>query len=150
LHRGPPLVLEGDGSQGPEMIMASHKRPISPHLQIYKPQLTSVMSILHRASGVFLSLGLPVLVWWLWSVADGPESYNAARELAASFIGRLLLLAWTAAFFYHLLNGIRHLAWDAGWGFELPVVYKTGWAAIAGAIALTLVAWLVGYWMRAG
>ncbi len=130
--------------------MASHKRPLSPHLQIYRPQLTSVTSIFHRASGVFLALGLPALVCWLWAVADGPESYRGARDLAGSVIGRLLLLGWTAAFFYHLLNGLRHLAWDAGWGFDLPVAYRTGWAAIAGAVALTFIAWALGYWMRAG
>ena len=130
--------------------MANHKRPISPHLQIYRPQLTSVTSIFHRASGVFLAFGLPALVWWLWSVAGGPEEYRLAREIIGSFIGRLLLFLWTAAFFYHLLNGIRHLAWDAGWGFEIATAYKTGWAAIVGAGALSLATWLIAYWLRAG
>lgn len=130
--------------------MANHKRPISPHLQIYRPQLTSVTSLMHRASGMFLSLGLPALVWWLWSVAGGRDDYLVAREIIGSFIGRLLLFLWTAAFFYHLLNGIRHLSWDAGWGFEIATAYKTGWAAIVGAIALTLATWIIAYWLRAG
>ncbi len=131
-------------------MMPSHQRPIAPHLQIYRPQLTSVTSILHRASGVYLSLGLPALVWWLSAVSGGSESFEAARAIAGGVIGRLLLLAWTAAFFFHLLNGIRHLAWDSGWGFELPIVYKTGWAAIIGASALTLIAWALGYAWRGG
>lgn len=128
--------------------MVSHPRPISPHLQIYKPQLTSVTSIFHRFSGLYLSLGLPVLVYWLIAAADGPASFETAQELASSFVGRLLLFLWTAAFFYHLLNGLRHLAWDAGWGFDLPTTYKSGWAALIGTAVLTVLAWALAYWAR--
>jgi succinate dehydrogenase / fumarate reductase cytochrome b subunit len=123
-----------------------HPRPVSPHLQVYKPQLTSVMSILHRISGVALSIGLLYMVCWLIAAAEGQEAFDRLQDFNGSFIGRLLLFGWSAAFFYHLLNGIRHLAWDAGWGFELPTVYKTGWATIIGAAVLTLIAFTIGYY----
>lgn len=129
-------------------IMASHPRPTSPHLQIYRPQLTSALSILHRIAGIFLAAGVPALVYWLAAAAIGPEAFALAQALAGSVIGRTLLLLWTGAFFYHLLNGVRHLAWDAGWGFELTTTYRSGWAVIAGAAILTLVSWVLGYWAK--
>lgn len=129
--------------------MADNKRPISPHLQIYRPQLTSVTSILHRVSGIFLSVGLLALVWWLCAIASGRDAYVAVQSAGGSMLGQFLLFSWTAAFFYHLLNGIRHLAWDAGWGFDLPVAYRTGWAALLGAGVLTVISWAIAYAMRA-
>lgn len=128
--------------------MTSHPRPISPHLQIYKPQLTSVTSILHRISGVALSLGMLALVYWLIAAALGEASFDRAEAIAGSWLGRLALFGWTLAFFYHLLNGIRHLVWDAGWGFELPTAYRSGWAAMIGTVILTLVAWVLAYMAR--
>ena len=128
--------------------MASHSRPISPHLQIYRRQLTSVTSILHRLSGIFLALGVVPLVGWLVAAAAGPAWFDWAQQIAGSIIGRTLLFVWTGAFFYHLLNGLRHLAWDAGWGFELPTAYRTGWAVFIVAFVLTTVAWGLGYWAR--
>src|SRR5690349_6095451 len=91
-----------------------HPRPLSPHLQVYKPQLTSATSIFHRFSGIGLAAGVLYLVCWLIAVAQGAESFDRLQDFNGSLIGRLLLLGWSAAFFYHLLNGIRHLAWDAG------------------------------------
>jgi succinate dehydrogenase / fumarate reductase cytochrome b subunit len=128
--------------------MASHPRPISPHLQVYRPQLTTILSILHRITGVFLSLGVVPLVGWLVAAAEGPAWFDCAQQVAGSAIGRILLFLWTGAFFYHLLNGLRHLAWDAGWGFELPTVYRTGWAVLIVATVLTIVSWGLGYWAR--
>ncbi|HEX9449245.1 MAG TPA: succinate dehydrogenase, cytochrome b556 subunit [Dongiaceae bacterium] len=128
--------------------MTSHPRPISPHLQIYKPQLTSVTSILHRISGVVLSLGTLALVYWLIAAALGQSSFDTAEALAGSWLGRLALFGWTLAFFFHLLNGIRHLAWDAGKGFDLPSAYRSGWAAIIGTVILTLIAWILAYIAR--
>lgn len=128
--------------------MASHPRPISPHLQVYRPQLTSFMSILHRVTGVFLALGVVPLVGWLVAAAAGPAWFDCAQQIAGSILGRTLLFLWTGAFFYHLLNGLRHLAWDAGWGFELPTVYKTGWATMILAVVLSVIAWGLGYWSR--
>jgi succinate dehydrogenase / fumarate reductase cytochrome b subunit len=127
--------------------MTSPDRPLSPHLQIYRWQLTSVLSILHRATGVALSLGTLLLVYWLIALAAGPTTYEVARGLIGSWLGRLLLFGWTIAFFYHLANGIRHLVWDAGHGYELPVVYASGWAVVIATAALTLASWIAGYWM---
>ncbi len=129
-------------------IMASHPRPISPHLQIYRPQLTSILSILHRLTGIVLAAGVLALIYWLVAAAAGTEAFDRAQSLAGSIIGRTLLFLWTAAFFYHLLNGVRHLAWDSGWGFELSTTYRSGWIVIVGATVLTLIAWLLGYWAR--
>jgi succinate dehydrogenase / fumarate reductase cytochrome b subunit len=129
-------------------FMASHPRPTAPHLQIYRPQITSVLSILHRIAGVWLAVGVVALVYWLIAAATGAEAFDRAQGLAGSIIGRTLLLLWTGAFFYHLLNGVRHLCWDAGWGFELTTTYRTGWAVLIGAVILTLAAWTLGYWAR--
>jgi succinate dehydrogenase / fumarate reductase cytochrome b subunit len=126
--------------------MAGHPRPLSPHLQIYARQLTSVTSILHRFTGVGLAVGLLYLVCWLVAAASGLEAFDKLQSFNGSIIGRLLLLGWTVAFFYHLLNGIRHLAWDAGWGFELPTAYKSGYAVFIGTALLTVAAWLIGYY----
>jgi succinate dehydrogenase / fumarate reductase cytochrome b subunit len=120
------------------------RRPLSPHLQVYRPQLTSALSILHRITGVALSGGTLLLVWWLVAAAAGPAAYATAAGFIGSVLGLLLLLGWSAALFYHLLNGIRHLGWDAGYGFELPTVYRTGWAVAIGTAVLTVLAWIVG------
>lgn len=125
--------------------MAAQDRPLSPHLQIYKPQLTSVLSITHRATGIALAVGTLLLVWWLAAAAAGPEAYEAAQGFIGSVLGRLLLFGWTYALFYHLCNGIRHLFWDAGRGFELVNAYRSGWAVVLVSIALTVVAWVWGY-----
>lgn len=124
--------------------MTSDLRPLSPHLQIYRWQLTSVLSILHRASGVWLGVGAVLLVWWLGAAADGPEPFAAFQHFVASWFGLLLLFGWSASLFYHLCNGIRHLWWDTGRGLELRSVYAGGWAVLAGTAALTVVAWIAG------
>jgi succinate dehydrogenase / fumarate reductase cytochrome b subunit len=116
-------------------------RPLSPHLQIYRPQLTSVLSITHRATGVALAVGTLLLVWWLMAAATGPEQFAIVQAVLGSWIGRLLLLGWTWALFYHLANGIRHLFWDGGLGFELKTVYRTGWTVVLASVVLTLVTW---------
>lgn len=118
-------------------------RPLSPHLQIYRPQLTSVLSITHRATGVFLSLGTLLLSAWLLALADGPQAYLNFQNFTASWIGMLLLIGWSASLYYHLCNGIRHLFWDAGLGFDLQNTYRSGWAVLIGSGLLTLITWLV-------
>ena len=123
-------------------------RPLSPHLQIYRRQLTSVLSILHRATGLALSAGALLLVWWLIAAAAGPESYARFAAAAGSIPGRVLLLGWTLSFFYHLANGIRHLWWDTGRGLDLPSVYRSGYAVLAFTLAASLAAWILGYWVR--
>lgn len=120
------------------------QRPLSPHLQVYRPQLTSMLSICHRMTGVFNALGSLVLIAWLVTLAQGPDSFNAMQGLIGSWIGYPLLFGWTLSVAYHLCNGLRHLAWDAGYGLELDTVYLSGKAVLAGAAGLTLLAWIVG------
>lgn len=121
-------------------------RPVSPHLQIYKPQLTSLTSILHRLTGIALSLGLLYLACWLVAAAQGMEAFDSLQDFNGSILGRVLLFGWSLAFFYHLLNGIRHLAWDAGFGFELPDAYRSGYAVFIGTGILTIAAWIIAYY----
>lgn len=126
--------------------MATQNRPLSPHLQIYRWQISSVLSILHRITGLALAVGSLLLVYWIIAAAVGPEAFAQAQGLIGSFIGRLLLFGWTYALFFHLVNGIRHLFWDMGWGFELKTMAITGWIAVIAAALLTLIAWSFGYW----
>jgi succinate dehydrogenase cytochrome b subunit len=121
--------------------MRSADRPVSPHLQIYRWQLTSVLSILHRAAGVLLSAGTIVLVWWLVAAASGPDGYDGVADFLASWLGLLLLFGWSVALFYHLCNGIRHLVWDTGHALDLKSTYLGGWFVLAGTGALTVLAW---------
>jgi succinate dehydrogenase / fumarate reductase cytochrome b subunit len=125
--------------------MESRNRPLSPHLQIYKPQLTSVLSITHRATGVALVLGTLLLVWWLVAAATGQNAFDDVQEFIGSWLGRFLLFGWSYALFYHLCNGIRHLFWDAGKGIELEAAYFSGRFVIAASIGLTAAVWIWAY-----
>lgn len=116
--------------------MATNK-PLSPHLQVYRPQITSVLSILHRGTGVFLSLGAFVLSYWLVALAGGESHYMEATACFAAWPMKILLAGWVFAFYYHLCNGVRHLFWDIGMGFELETLQKTGYAVILVSGALT-------------
>jgi succinate dehydrogenase / fumarate reductase cytochrome b subunit len=120
--------------------MAQPERPLSPFMQ-YRWQYTNTLSILHRITGIVLSLCFFLLVYWLAGAAAGPERYAQALATLGFLPVRLLLVAGLFSFSYHLLNGIRHLFWDAGYGFELPVARKTGWAAAIGAIVLSFAIW---------
>jgi succinate dehydrogenase / fumarate reductase cytochrome b subunit len=124
--------------------MSIQNRPLSPHLQVYRPQLTSVLSITHRATGVALAVGTLLLVYWLAAAAAGPESFARAQDFVGSPLGIVLLLGWSVALFYHLANGIRHLGWDAGFGLDLPTAYASGYAVLAATAVLTLLAWILG------
>jgi succinate dehydrogenase / fumarate reductase cytochrome b subunit len=104
-----------------------------------------VLSILHRITGVALAGGTVLLASWLMAAAMGPEHFATAQAAAGSWIGRTLLFGWTVALFYHLCSGIRHLGWDLGLGYELPVVYGSGWAVLAATLVLSLGAWVWGY-----
>jgi succinate dehydrogenase / fumarate reductase cytochrome b subunit len=130
--------------------MEKRERPLSPHLQIYRPQLTSVLSITHRATGLALILGTLVLVYWLLAAASGADSYASAQALLGSWLGRIVLLGFSFALFYHLCNGIRHLFWDAGLGFELKTAYASGHAVVIVSILMTVIAWGLAYYMRGG
>ena len=122
--------------------MRSADRPISPHLQIYRWQLTSVLSILHRTAGVVLSAGAILLVWWLVAAASGPDAYEGVANFLGSWIGLLLLFGWTAALFYHLCNGIRHLVWDTGQALDLKSTYLGGWLVVGATAVLTVATWI--------
>jgi succinate dehydrogenase / fumarate reductase, cytochrome b subunit len=123
--------------------MGSRGRPLSPHLLIYRWPITMVMSVLHRATGVVLSVGFIVLSTWLLSAADGAGSYDRFAELVQSAGGRVLLALLTFAFFLHLGSGLRHLVWDLGYGFEIPQANAGSWAVIAAACSLTILYWLI-------
>jgi succinate dehydrogenase / fumarate reductase cytochrome b subunit len=104
-------------------------------------QLTSVLSITHRATGVALAVGTLLLVWWLMAAATGPEQFAFVQNVLGSLIGRLLLLGWTWSLFYHLANGIRHLFWDAGRGLDLKASYRSGWTVVLASVVLTAGTW---------
>ena len=123
--------------------MATRERPLSPHLQVYRWQITMTMSILHRASGVLLALGAFALAFWLLAVAAGGESYARVADCLASPLGRLALFGFSLALVYHLLNGIRHLLWDAGMGFGIPEFYRSGWTVAVLTVVLTAAIWAV-------
>ncbi len=125
--------------------MSTHERPLSPHLQIYKWEWTMLLSILHRATGVALAVGTLLLVGWLLALAEGADRYGAYQAFIGSWFGRLLLFGWTGSLFYHLCNGIRHLVWDTGRGYELPTAAASGYIVLAGSIALTVIAWIWAY-----
>lgn len=127
---------------------ARKARPLSPHLGIYRWRVTMATSIVHRMSGVGLGLGAVFLVWWLFAAASGPEAYTAFHNAVAHPIGRTLLLGFTWALVFHTMNGVRHLAWDAGWGFALKTASFTGWLVIAGSVVVTLLVWFCGYQAR--
>ena len=122
--------------------MPARIRPTSPHLDIYRWQIGNTLSILHRLTGVALAVGLFALCYWLVSLASGEPSYGAAVKLFASPLGLIGLMGWTFSFLYHFLNGIRHLLWDVGYGFERTQRHASGWFAILGAVCLTLCIWL--------
>jgi succinate dehydrogenase / fumarate reductase cytochrome b subunit len=118
--------------------MSARPRPTSPHAGIYRWQIGNTLSILHRVTGAALALGLIALSYWLVSLAGGADSYISAARFFEGPIGLIFLLGWTFSFLFHLLNGIRHLFWDTGRGFERTQRQLSGWAAVLGAIALTL------------
>ncbi len=125
--------------------MSKKTRPLSPHVQIYRLQWTMLLSITHRITGLALAFGSLLLIYWLAAAASGPEAFATAQTIVGSVIGRLLLFGWSFALFYHLCNGIRHLFWDAGHGYELTTAYRSGLAVIAVSLAFTLLTWAIGY-----
>ena len=125
--------------------MANISRPLSPHISIYRPQITSVLSILHRITGVALYVGLAVLIVFLGVVAYFPANYTMLHNLLISVLGKLFLFGWTLAFYFHFFNGIRHLFWDMGKGFDIPIVNKTGWAVLIFSVLASVASWAVAY-----
>jgi succinate dehydrogenase / fumarate reductase cytochrome b subunit len=123
--------------------MSATERPLSPHLSIYRWPITMTLSILHRATGLAMSVGLILLAVWLTSAAAGAEEYAEFVALMSTLPGRLLLIGWSFAFFYHLANGIRHLVWDTGRGFEKHQANASAWFVIILAVVVTAVFWVL-------
>lgn len=119
------------------------ERPLSPHLQIYKPQMSSALSIFHRMSGIALSVGALLLVCWLVAAASGDAAYDGLSGFLRSWLGVLLLFGWTVALWYHFCTGIRHLFWDAGYGFDLPTMHLTGKIILGATAVLTVLTWIL-------
>ncbi len=117
------------------------KRPLSPHLQIYKPQMTTVMSIFHRLTGIALALGTIMVTWFFLAVAMGPESYATFRDFAVHPIGQFMLFGWSAALFYHMFNGIRHFFWDMGYLFKIKNAYRAGAVVLLVTVIVTGALW---------
>jgi len=126
------------------------RRPLSPHLQVYTPQMTSILSIMNRVTGIAISAGTALLVWWLVAAASGPSAYATVQWFIGSPVGLFVLFGWTASLFFHFYNGIRHLAWDAGWGYELPKAYATGWIVVGATGVTTVLVWAVGVFLARG
>lgn len=118
-------------------------RPLSPHLQVYKLPLPAILSILHRGTGVVLAIGTLLVTYWLAAIAGGEESFNTANAILGSWFGKLVLFGWTWALFYHFSNGIRHLMWDTGFGFDLPTVNLTSKIVVGASFVLTVLLWIV-------
>ena len=125
--------------------MPTRERPLSPHLQVYRWQITMTLSILHRATGIVLAVGAFGLAWWLLALARGGDAFAHAAHCVASPFGLLFLFGFSASLVYHLLNGIRHLLWDAGWGFEIPDVYRSGWTVAVLTVVFTAAIWFAAF-----
>jgi succinate dehydrogenase / fumarate reductase cytochrome b subunit len=123
--------------------MSNTERPLSPHISIYRWPITMLLSILHRATGIAMSLGFVVFVAWLFDAALGPDAYAAFTAAMGSMVGKVLLIGWSLAFFYHLSNGVRHLYWDTGRGLEKAQASASSWWVLIIAAVLTAVFWWV-------
>jgi succinate dehydrogenase / fumarate reductase cytochrome b subunit len=128
--------------------MAKVERPLSPHLGVYRFQITMTMSILHRITGVGLGLGTLLMAWWLIALAVGPGAFDMVQDVVDGWFGRLVLLGFTASFAFHFFNGIRHLAWDLGLGFALPTMRASGWTVVALTVIVTVLIWVAAYALR--
>jgi succinate dehydrogenase / fumarate reductase cytochrome b subunit len=120
------------------------RRPLSPHLQVYRWPISMAMSILHRATGVALGVGTLLLTWWLVAAAGSDDAFDRAQWFMGSALGVLLLFGWTIALIFHFFSGIRHLVWDSGIGFEAPTYNTTGWAVLIATGVSTVLVWAVG------
>ena len=121
--------------------MADTQRPLSPHMGIYKWQVQMVTSIVHRATGIALSVGTLLVLWGVFSLASGEDSYNQFKTCLGSPIGMILMIGWSWALFYHLCNGIRHLFQDGGMGYAIPQFVRSSWLSIIGSVVLTIIVW---------
>jgi succinate dehydrogenase / fumarate reductase, cytochrome b subunit len=132
------VLMTGRNSEG-KLI----RRPLSPHLQVYKPQMSSTTSIFHRGTGIVLGIGAILLTYWLVTAATAPSAFVIAQTIFASWVGKLVLFGFNFCLCYHFCNGIRHLFWDMGRGFELPAMHRSGRLMIGAAVVLTIVIWIL-------
>ena len=126
------------------------QRPMSPHLQVYRPQISSILSIMSRVTGIVSTVGTLMLVWWLVAAAAGPHAYGIVQSFLHSPVGLFVLFGWTAALFYHFFAGLRHLAWDMGFGYDLQEMHSSGWAIIIATVVFTVAVWVIGLFMAGG
>ena len=126
----------------------AERRPLSPHLAIYKPSLTMTMSIVHRLTGAALYFGTLLLVWWVVALASGPQAFATAQWFLTSILGRLVLFGYTWALLHHMLGGLRHFVWDTGAGFDEVWRERLTLFSLIGSIALTLIIWVIAYVVR--
>jgi succinate dehydrogenase / fumarate reductase cytochrome b subunit len=126
------------------------ERPLSPHLQIYRPMLTMMMSIAHRITGASLAVGFALLTWWLVAISMGPEAYASVAGFFGSFVGRALLFLFTWALIHHMIGGIRHLIWDTGAALDKTSIEVAAWLTIITSIVLTVLLWVAGYGLMGG
>lgn len=131
-----------------QMTNVTQNRPLSPHLSIYKPIPTMVMSIVHRITGVALYAGTLLVAWWLFAAASGEATFDWVNGIFGSLLGRLVLFGYTWALVHHMLGGFRHFIWDTGHGFDPQTSTKMAWATLAGSIILTILIWIAGYATR--
>lgn len=123
--------------------MAKVERPLSPHLQVFRWYFSMALSIAHRATGIAMATGLVFLTWWLLALASGPEAFGVVRAIVDSWFGTLVLLVYTFIVFYHMGNGVRHLVWDAGYGFDIEVARRSGIAVLVFAGVMSVLTWIV-------
>ena len=121
--------------------MSIPPRPLSPHLQVYRPQVTSVLSFLHRGTGLFLVLGTIMISFWVIALALGHNIFVSYQTWLGSLMGKVLLVFWSFSLFYHWANGLRHLLWDIGWGYDIDRVHMTGWIVVSVSVILTGLLW---------
>ena len=120
------------------------RRPLSPHVQVYRWPLSMALSILHRVTGVALGVGTLMFTWWLVAAASSDDVFDRAQWFIGSPFGLILLFGWSLALIFHFFAGIRHLFWDAGLGYELPQVHATGKLVVVMTVVLTVLTWVVG------
>ena len=123
--------------------MSKIDRPLSPHVEIYKWPFPAILSISHRITGAGLALGAILITIWLFAALSGDDAFALVQRFRDSIIGRLMLFGWFFAFIYHLLNGIRHMRWDAGYGFDLKSTYRSGWIILCGTVIISVLTWIM-------
>ncbi|MFH1159068.1 MAG: succinate dehydrogenase, cytochrome b556 subunit [Pseudomonadota bacterium] len=123
--------------------MSKIDRPLSPHVEIYRWPFPAILSISHRATGAGLAMGAILVTAWLFAALSGDDAFALAQSFRDSIIGRLMLFGWLFAFVYHLLNGVRHMRWDAGYGFDLKSTYRSGWIMVCGASVISILTWIM-------